>query len=114
MLNARELIGTHDVLFITLDTLRYDVARDALAGGHTPNLARVLPGGRWEERPSPGTFTYAAHHAFFAGFFPTPTAPGSHPRLFALRFPCSATTGPHTCVLDAPDLPSGLAARGYH
>ena len=26
MLNARELIPTHDVLLVTLDTLRYDVA----------------------------------------------------------------------------------------
>jgi hypothetical protein len=35
--DARNLIGTHDALFITLDTLRYDVARDALAEGRTPN-----------------------------------------------------------------------------
>jgi hypothetical protein len=114
MLNARELIGTHDVLFITLDTLRYDVARDALAAGRTPNLARLLPGGAWEERHSPGSFTYAAHQAFFAGFLPTPAAPGPHLRLFALRFPCSETTGPWTCVMDAPDIVTGLAARGYH
>jgi hypothetical protein len=31
-----------------------------------------------------------------------------------LRFPGSATTGPHTCVLDAPDIVHGLADRGYH
>ena len=83
MLDARALVGTHDVLFLTLDTLRYDVARDALAAGMTPNLARWLPGGRWEARHSPASFTYAAHHAFFAGFLPTPAAPGRHPRLFA-------------------------------
>ena len=86
MLDARNLIGTHDALFITLDTLRYDVARDALAEGRTPNLAAVLPGGVLEERHSPGNFTYAAHHAFFAGFLPTPISPGPHPRLFAARF----------------------------
>ena len=40
MLNARELIGTHDVLFVTLDTLRYDVARDALAAGRTRGRSR--------------------------------------------------------------------------
>src|SRR5262249_22622007 len=56
MLDARSLIGTHDALFITLDTLRYDVARDALAEGRTPNLAALLPGGAWEERQSPGNF----------------------------------------------------------
>ena len=85
MLNANAMIGTHDVLLITLDTLRYDVAATALQRGMTPTLARVLPGGQWERRHSPGSFTYAAHHAFFAGFLPTPARPGRHGRLFAAR-----------------------------
>lgn len=114
MIDARELIGTHDVLLMTFDTLRYDAARDALAGGRTPNLAAVLPEGGWEARHSPGNFTYAAHHAFFAGFLPTPIAPGRHPRLFAARFAGSETTAPETCIFDAPDIVSGLAGRGYH
>jgi hypothetical protein len=114
MINARELIGRADVLFVTLDTLRFDVARDALAAGRTPNLKRVMPPGGWEERHSPASFTYAAHHSFFAGFLPTPSRPGPHPRLFAARFEGSETTSEHTCVFDAPDIVSGLAARGYH
>src|SRR4051812_22459437 len=99
---------------MTLDTLRCDVARAALAEGRTPNLAAVLPEGGWEARHSPGNFTYAAHHAFFAGFLPTPAEPGRHPRLFAARFEGSETTGPETCVFDAPDIVSGLSSRGYH
>jgi hypothetical protein len=114
MLNANDLIGTHDILFVTLDTLRYDVAREALRQGRTPNLAAVLPGGRWEKRHSPGNFTYAAHQAFFAGFLPTPARPGKHPRLFAVRFLGSETTTEQTCVFDAPDIVTGLAGRGYH
>jgi hypothetical protein len=114
MIDARALIGTHDVLLVTLDTLRYDAARDALAAGHTPNLAAVLPPGGWEARHSPGSFTYAAHHAFFAGFLPTPVEPGRHPRLFAVRFPGSETISPQTCVFDAPEIVTGLAGRGYH
>ncbi|MBV9124453.1 MAG: metalloenzyme domain-containing protein, partial [Planctomycetes bacterium] len=114
MLDINQLIGTHDLLFITLDTLRYDVARDCLQQGRTPNLAAVLPGGVWQKRHSPGNFTYAAHQAFFAGFLPTPIQPGKHPRPFALRFPGSETITPQTCVLDAPDLVTGLAGRGYH
>ena len=114
MIRARDLIGSHDILFITLDTLRYDVARDLLAQGRTPHLAALLPPGGWEERHSPGSFTYAAHHAFFAGFLPTPVAPGRHPRLFAARFPGSETTTDETFVFDAPDLVTGLAAHGYH
>lgn len=114
ILNATALIGTHDVLWITLDTLRYDVAATAQARGMTPNLARLLPGGAWELRHSPGSFTFAAHAAFFAGFLPTPARPGQHPRLFAARFPGSETTAEGTCMFDAPDVVHGLADRGYH
>jgi arylsulfatase A-like enzyme len=110
----RELIGSHDILMVTLDTLRFDVAAEAVAGGRTPNLARALPGGRWERRHSPASFTYAAHHAFFAGFLPTPVEPGPHDRLFAAAFPGSETAGDGTWVFDAPDLPTALAAAGYH
>lgn len=114
MIDARAIVGSHDVLLVTLDTLRYDVARDTLQAGRTPNLARVLPGGRWEARHSPASFTYAAHHAFFAGFLPTPPVPGPHPRLFAARFPGSETTASQTFVFDARDIVSGLAEHGYH
>ena len=113
-IDARRLVGTHDVLMMTLDTLRYDVAEAALAAGQTPNFARLLAGGCWERRHSPASFTYAAHQAFFAGFLPTPASPGQHPRLFAARFAGSATTTDTTCVLDAPDIVTGLAGLGYH
>lgn len=109
---ARSLVGTHDVLFVTFDTLRYDVADEELRAGRTPNLARLI--GAWERRHSPGNFTYAAHHAFFAGFLPTPASPGPHPRLFAIEFGGSETTGETTAVFDTPDIISGFAAAGYH
>jgi arylsulfatase A-like enzyme len=101
-------------LFVTIDTLRYDVAARLCAAGRTPNLARVLPAGQWEERHTPASFTFAAHAAFFAGFLPTPISPGPHPRLFAARFPGSQTSTGGTWVFDAADLPTGLAAAGYH
>ena len=51
-------------LLLTYDSCRYDVMRDA----RTPVLDRyaseVLPG------QTPANFTYAAHHAFFAGMLP--------------------------------------------
>ncbi|MEV6522655.1 STM4013/SEN3800 family hydrolase [Longispora sp. NPDC051575] len=108
------VVGTHDLLFVTLDTLRHDVAAELAAAGRTPTLSRVLPGGRWEPRHSPASFTYAAHHAFFAGFLPTPTGPGPHPRLFAAAFPGSESTTDGTWVFDAPDLVTGLSRAGYH
>jgi sulfatase-like protein len=109
---AKALIPGRDLVWVVLDTLRYDVARDLLAAGRTPFLEALLPQA-WEERHTPGNFTYAAHQAFFAGFLPTPVGPGPHPRLFAARFPGSETTSDTTSVFDAPDLVSGLASQGY-
>jgi hypothetical protein len=110
----KHLIGSHDIAFITIDTLRYDVAAELAARAGTPYLATVLPGGRWERRHSPSSFTYAAHHAFFAGFLPTPVTPGVHERLFAAAFPGSETSGAQTWVFDAPEVVTALSAVGYH
>jgi arylsulfatase A-like enzyme len=110
--DVNAIVGTHDIALIVLDTLRYDVAVEEMAAGRTPNLAKLV--GAWEERHSPGTFTYASHAAFFAGFLPTPARPGRHPRRFALRFEGSVTTDAGTCVLDGATIVEGLAARGYH
>lgn len=111
--DMNDIVGTHDILLVTLDTLRYDVAQELAEAGRLPNLARHLPGGAWERRHAPGSFTYASHQAMFAGFLPTPAAPGPHPRLFAARFAGSETTADGTYVYDTPDLVTGLAAAGY-
>ncbi len=113
MLDARRLVGTADILFITLDTLRYDVAQQAFLAGLTPNFAKILPASGWEKRHTPASFTYAAHHSFFAGFLPTPARPGPHPRLFAAHFEGSATVTDETCIFDEPDIVSGLSSKGY-
>ncbi|MFJ4769980.1 STM4013/SEN3800 family hydrolase [Streptomyces uncialis] len=107
------VVGRDDLLLVTLDTLRYDVAVELAQAGRLPNLARHLPGGGWEKRHAPGSFTYASHQAMFAGFLPTPASPGPHPRLFAARFAGSETTERRTYVYDTPDLVSGLARDGY-
>jgi hypothetical protein len=112
MRDMNAVIGSHDVALITLDTLRYDVARDELAAGRTPNLAALV--GAWQARHTPGTFTFAAHAAFFAGFLPTPAAPGPHARPLALGFAGSETIAAETCVLDGATIVEGLARRGYH
>jgi hypothetical protein len=112
VLNVNHLIGSHDLLLLTFDTLRYDVAKSLFDRGRLPHLAQLMPQG-WEERHSPGSFTYAAHQAIFAGFFPTPALPGNHPRPFALSFAGSTTIAPETCVLEASSIPEGLVTRGY-
>ncbi|WP_278262376.1 STM4013/SEN3800 family hydrolase [Nocardia sp. AG03] len=109
-----DVVGRDDLLLLTLDTLRYDVAVELAAAGRLPMLSTFLPEGRWQRRHAPGSFTYASHQAIFAGFLPTPAAPGPHPRLFAARFAGSETTAEGTFVFDEPDLVTALAARGYH
>ncbi|MCA8923575.1 MAG: STM4013/SEN3800 family hydrolase [Planctomycetes bacterium] len=106
------VVGRRDLAFLVVDALRCDVAQAALAAGKTPTLARLLPSG-WEARHSPGNFTFPAHQAFFAGFWPTPPGRGPHPRRLAVRFGGSESTVDTTCVVDAPTVVEGLAARGY-
>lgn len=113
-LDMNRIVGTHDILLMTLDTLRHDVAVELLERGRTPHLAALLPPGGWQERHAPGNFTFASHQAMFAGFLPTPSRPGPHPRLFAAAFEGSETTTAGTCVFDAPTIVEGLASRGYH
>lgn len=101
-----------NIVFITLDTLRYDVAAQCFHSGRTPNMQQLFPQG-WEKRHTPGSFTYAAHQAFFAGFLPTPAVPGKHERLFAAKFGGSETTGPNTQVFETADIVSGFAQQNY-
>jgi len=108
-LNA--IVGTHDILWVVLDSLRYDVARTSLAAGETPHLGAIV--GEWEERHTPSTFTWPAHHAFFSGFLPTPARRPRAPRLFAPRFAGSETIDSTTFVFDDAYVVPALAARGY-
>lgn len=108
-----EVIGRADLVILTLDTLRYDVAAAEFAAGRTPVLAELIGPGGWQRRHTPASFTYAAHLAFLAGFLPTPAEDPSAPRLFAVSFAQSRTTGPDTWVTEHADLAHGLAAVGY-
>ena len=108
----RQCVPQRDVVLLTLDALRYDTALLARQQGRTPTLDALLPDG-WERRHSPGTFTYASHQSFFAGFLPTPVDDPAQARPLALRFPGSRTIDRATLVLDGPSVPQGFAARGY-
>ncbi len=113
-LDMNQIVGSHDIALLTLDTLRYDVAIDLWRRGRTPNLAKLLPETGWQERHAPGSFTYASHQAMFAGFFPTPCEPGPHPRLFAMAFEGSESIENETRVFDSATLIEGLYDLGYH
>ncbi len=107
-----DIVGKNDIIFITLDTLRYDVAQQLWAAGKLPNFSKWLPTTGWEMRHSPGSFTYASHHAFFAGFLPT-KIPKKQTRLFATKFKGSVTTANTTFVFDEDNIVKGLQNQGY-
>ena len=65
--DMNRVVGSCDILFVCLDTLRYDVAVQEEKAGSTPVLNRY---GLWEKCQAPGNFTYPSHHAMFAGFLP--------------------------------------------
>lgn len=109
----KDLVGSSDIVMITLDTLRYDVAQAAFLDGELPGMASLLPATGWERRHSPASFTYAAHHAFLAGFLPTPLGPGPHPRRFAAEFAGSTSTVDQTFTFQESNLPEALAVRDY-
>jgi predicted AlkP superfamily pyrophosphatase or phosphodiesterase len=115
VIDANTIVGQHSILLITLDSLRYDVARAAHATGDTPKLASRLPAPGWQARHAPGSFTYPSHQAIFAGFLPKPALPGTpESRLFECRPPDSKQVRPTTYVIDGDNLITGLASAGYH
>lgn len=71
MLNMNEIVGQCDILFVCIDSLRYDVAVQEEERGGTPVLNQY---GRWRKCQAPGNFTYPSHQAMFAGFLPVDTA----------------------------------------
>ncbi|HEY1052948.1 MAG TPA: STM4013/SEN3800 family hydrolase [Prosthecobacter sp.] len=110
-----DIIQRHDLLWLVLDSLRFDVAKAEWQAGRTPHLTRLTGARGWEKRHAPGSFTFPSHQAFFAGFLPTPArADASRERLFAARFAGSETTGTGTKVFDEESVIAGLRAAGFH
>ena len=113
-IDMNQVVGNYDILFICLDTLRYDAAVQEEALGTTPVLNRYGP---WEKRQAPGNFTYPSHHAMFAGFFPCPFEAKSsdeRERLFFSRFVgMSRKVPPGAYVFSGSTIVEGLAGDGY-
>ena len=90
-IDMNEIVGTHDILMLCFDTLRYDVSVAEEASGRTPVLNSC--GNGWEKRHAPGNFTYPSHFAIFAGFLPSPAEPHMLRNRKWLFFPFQAGTG---------------------
>lgn len=65
---AKSQTANVNFLLITMDSCRYDVFCDA----QTPILDSFGP---WHPAQSPASYTYAAHHSFFAGILPNASEP---------------------------------------
>ena len=111
--NMNEVVGHSNLLFVVLDALRYDVAQAQFLQGNLPNFQKYLPKQGWEKRYTPGSFTYPAHKAFFAGFLPTKIGVKITPRLFAAAFQGSESTTNNTFTFAENDLITALRNRNY-
>jgi len=113
-LNMNDVVGTHDILFICLDCLRYDVALSEQENGGTPVLNNYGP---WEKRGAPGNFTYPSHHAMFAGFLPTSLDPTPMTKKKMLFFQKGIGLGkvapPKAFAFEEPTFIQGLENVGY-
>lgn len=105
-------MSTESVLFITLDSCRYDTFVAAAA----PALKAVAP---VHKAQAPGYFTYASHSAMFVGFTPgATTGPVSllnpkYAKLFKMRAGGWRTEGSHGYELDGADIIEGFANAGF-
>ena len=102
---------SESVLFITLDSCRYDTAATA----QLPVLSQVS---RLQRAWAPGNFTYASHLAMFAGF--TPGDPyrreavinPKYGKLF--RMAQGGLKGQDRMVLEGENIKQGFKRKGYH
>lgn len=109
-----EVVGECDILFLCLDTLRYDVAKAEEEAGGTPVLNQYGP---WRKCQAPGNFTYPSHHAMFAGFLPCDYEAKSMADRELLFFPKNVGLGQNgpknAYCFSGPTFIQGLAEDGY-
>lgn len=79
-----QVVGNCHIVFLCLDALRYDVAKEEEDKGTTPVLSTH---GSWIKCQAPGNFTYPAHQTMFAGFFPCVSDAKNHRQRIQLFFP---------------------------
>jgi hypothetical protein len=109
---------SQDFLFITLDSLRFDTAADALAAGMTPVFKDLI--GQWQRRQTSATYTLPAHVAMFSGSMPRPPrgddrSADTEPRMFALSTSWNRYKGRNIRYFfdDAENVPKGFESKGY-
>lgn len=100
------------ILFITLDSCRYDAFVEARA----PNLKSLSPLHRAQ---APSHFTYGSHAAFFMGFTPgdakrrEPYVNPKYGKIFRMQGGGHPGAAPPYLTLDGRSIIDGLKQRGY-
>ena len=107
----------NDVLFVTLDSCRYDTFLAMHRRGQLHNLSRVGPLHRAQ---APSYFTYGSHAAFWMGFTPGVdgcTDPWLNPKagkLFRMAFAGHSSQDTHsTFRLSGHNIVEGFRRQGY-
>jgi hypothetical protein len=112
--NMNEIVGSHDILFVCLDTLRYDVAFEEQEQGNTPVLNRY---GNWHKCHAPGNYTFPSHMAMFIGNLPTLAEPiplFEREKLFMPKdFAMSISPNESAFLFEGGSFVQGLEKVGY-
>lgn len=112
--NMNEIVGTHDILFVCLDTLRYDVAQKEQEQGNTPVLNHY---GKWLKCHAPGNYTFPSHMAMFIGNLPTLAEPiplFEREKLFMPKeFATSLSPNKAAFLFEGASFVQGLEKVGY-
>lgn len=107
---------SRNVLFITLDSCRFDTFMLAHRAGLLPGFSSVGP---LHRAKAPSYFTYGSHAAFWMGFTPgvaTSNQPFLNPKigkLFRMSFSGHAGTGVDGFALQGANLIDGFRRLGY-
>ena len=106
---------SQDVLFISLDSCRYDTFSASHASGLIPNFSRVAP---LHKAFSPSHYTYGSHSSFWVGFTPgnpyvnQPLINPKAGKIFRLSYSGSKGKG-DLFDLQGSNIVEGFANRGY-
>ena len=107
-------INPESVLFITLDSCRYDSFRDA----RIPNLKGIAP---LYKAQAPSHFTYGSHAAFWMGFTPGIISPKKVPwlnpksgKLFRMKHSAASSHCEDAFELMGSNIIEGFSRLGYY
>lgn len=107
------LLHPESILFLTLDSCRYDSFRDA----RIPGLKAIAP---LHKAQSPSYFTYGSHAAFWMGFTPgisLAKVPWLNPKagkLFRMNHSAGSSHGDDVFQLSGSNMIEGFRGLGYY